>query len=193
MKRSKLIQIIKEEIESVLLEQNKSTVTPEVALQMLVKAIGPLKNSDNKPLNVGQLLKMDGLHNAVAKASAFYPLDRLVAISKQKMKAAEKDGITGKVASDLAKELFDMVRNQEAKANKPNKPQQQTQQGQSVGQVKNNQFVTVHDHAAMVSANANPAGQKKMQQLTALATQQLKAKRVKPINLNGKLAFVPLK
>ena len=43
------------------------------------------------------------------------------------MKDAEKEGITGKVASDLANELFSRVRNQQAKASKAKEPQPQGQ------------------------------------------------------------------
>ena len=133
MKKSKLIQIIKEEIENVLLEESTPKITPEQALEMLVKAIGPLKDSNNKPLNVGQLLTMDGLHKAVSKASAIYPLDTLKRIIVSQMKDAEKEGITGKVASDLANELFSRVRNQQAKAQqqaKASKAKEPQPQGQ---------------------------------------------------------------
>lgn len=163
MKKSELIQIIKEEIESVLLEEKKSTVTPEVALQMLVKAIGPLKDSDNKPLNVGELLDLNGkLHEKVAKASALgLPVDKLVKIVASSMKEVSGTTQTAGTAQDLADKLRATLEAREAKAKKANKPQQQAQQGQNQSQLKVLKTNLGPDETMIVTVDG-PQGTKKI-------------------------------
>ena len=198
MKRAELTRIIKEEIDSVLLQlenQPPAPITPDQAMNMLVKQIGELRDKYNKPLDVKIVVGMDGLHKAISKASAFYPAARLVDIAAKKMKESQKSGTTAKQAESLARELFDMARKKQEAMSKmpPKSAPPESQDGNSYGVVKNNQFVTVLDHAKASAANRSAAGRRDFQKLANLAASKLKVKKVKPINSGGKLAFVAAK
>lgn len=159
MKKSELIQIIREEIESALLEEKKPSVAPDQAMSMLVKATGPLKGKDGDSLDTKSLFDVHGLHRAISRASAFYPAEKLVSISASQMKESEKEGTTGAQADALAKKLFGMVRKQEEIAKKGKQPQQDSQDPSQPKVLS----INLGADETLIATVAGPQGTKKIQ------------------------------
>ena len=173
MKRSELVQIIKEEISNIISEQD-SKLPGESGAEQGVKdamARNPLNQAMQKKLANYLNKKHPGLHKKPGAIKGFY--------KKMIMNSLNP---SPKSLADLAMEVA---------KDHGHSPEQKQQPRQAPGKVESGVYKTEVDHAEIVRSQSSLAGRKQLSQLKAAAEKAL-GKSVKTINQNEKLAFVPI-
>ena len=174
MKKSELVQIIREELVKALSEQDNN-LPGEAGAEQGVKdamARNPLNQAMQKKLANYLNKKHPGLHKKPGAIKGFYKKMIMNSLNPSPKSLAD-------LATEVAKEHGHST-------------DQKQQPAQAAGKVESGVYKTEIDHAEIVRRQSSLDGRKQLGQLKAAAEKAL-GKSVKPINQNEKLAFVPVR